>query len=293
MEHQEWLNWRRSGIGSSDAAVIMGVSPWKTLFELYEEKTIGKEIIRDNSAMKRGRDIEDKARCAFENEVGTCLFPERRTHSTYDWLRATLDGISVDGKVLVEIKCPGKEDHLSAIEGKIPEKYYPQCQHQLLVTGLDKMYYYSFDGERGISVEVKRDDPYLDELFKKETDFWKAVTERIPPKLSEKDCLNLSEDWIWETYEEQMAKTLEGIKLLEEQKEELKERLISLSGERNAYGNRIKLTKTICKGNVDYQVAIAEYLEKLKSNYPTIAFPHLDLDLYRKDSFTKWNIRAI
>ena len=36
---EEWLDWRKKGIGSSDAPIIMGVSPWKTPFELWEEKT--------------------------------------------------------------------------------------------------------------------------------------------------------------------------------------------------------------------------------------------------------------
>ena len=57
-------------------------------------------------------------------------------------MRASLDGISMDQEIL-EIKCPYKpnrldSDHQKTKEGKIPEKYWPQLQHQLEVFGASK-----------------------------------------------------------------------------------------------------------------------------------------------------------
>ena len=42
-----------------------------------------------------------------------------------NWMIASLDGIDIDNKTLVEIKCPGEIDHSCAMDGQVPEKYPP------------------------------------------------------------------------------------------------------------------------------------------------------------------------
>ncbi len=69
MIDQAWHEWRRGGIGSSDAAAIMGVSPWRTPKEVWEEKVYGTSVIIDNSAMARGRELEPIARTWFEETM--------------------------------------------------------------------------------------------------------------------------------------------------------------------------------------------------------------------------------
>ena len=36
---EEWLKERKKGIGASEASCIIGVNPWKTNVELWQEKT--------------------------------------------------------------------------------------------------------------------------------------------------------------------------------------------------------------------------------------------------------------
>ena len=43
MERKEWLEWRRMGIGGSDASVIAGVNPFRSIFDLWLDKTGQKE----------------------------------------------------------------------------------------------------------------------------------------------------------------------------------------------------------------------------------------------------------
>lgn len=38
MSHEQWLQVRKTGIGGSDAAVILGISPFKSPLELWNEK---------------------------------------------------------------------------------------------------------------------------------------------------------------------------------------------------------------------------------------------------------------
>lgn len=196
--NKDWHEWRRQGIGGSDAPVVMGVSPWKTPHQLWQEKLFGISEQLDNSSMKRGRDLEETARQAFEKEIGTLVAPSCVVLPGREWMRASLDGIDITGKIMVEIKCPNRGDHSVAVNKKIPEKYIPQCQHQMAVTGLEGMYYFSFDGRKGVIVEVARDQEYIDSMVMEEIKFWDLVLSKTPPALTERDCLRMESNKEWE-----------------------------------------------------------------------------------------------
>lgn len=177
----EWIEFRRTHIGASDAVVIMGESPWKSPKELYYEKILGIQQ-DDNPYMKRGRDLEPLALECFESETGLQMFPMVFVHDKLEWMAASLDGITLDRKSFVEIKCPGKMDHKKALSGQIPSKYLPQLQHQIAVTGIEKGFYYSFDGESGICIEVKKDEELIKKILAKESDFWYCIKKLKPPE---------------------------------------------------------------------------------------------------------------
>lgn len=58
--HAEWISARVSGIGGSDAAAILGKSPFKSNVQLWEEKTglTKPPDISDNPAVKFGKEAE-------------------------------------------------------------------------------------------------------------------------------------------------------------------------------------------------------------------------------------------
>lgn len=170
----EWLKFRNEHICASDAPIIMGHSPWKNWEQLIEEK-IFSLITPSNSYMERGKQLEPLALEAFENEMGLSLFPMVGKHETLDWMAASFDGITLERDIILEIKCPGKKDHAEAKKGNIPEKYKAQLQHQIFVSGLDFSYYYSFDGEKGIVLEVKRDNEFIEKMIEKEKEFWECL----------------------------------------------------------------------------------------------------------------------
>lgn len=39
MPREEWLEYRRTGIGGSDAATVCGLNPYSSLIELWADKT--------------------------------------------------------------------------------------------------------------------------------------------------------------------------------------------------------------------------------------------------------------
>lgn len=293
MSRSEWLEWRRGGIGASDAPSIMGVSPWSTPYQTWEKKVAPAHEI-DNSSMKRGRDLEGPARAEFENQIGVSVFAENTESVLNPWLKASLDGICQENKVLVEIKCPNRIDHQTALDKKVPEKYYPQCQHQMAVTGLPGMYYFSYDGSKGVIVEVPRDDAYINgQLFPKLKQFWEGVVNLVPPEMTEKDRVLMEENQEWREVCGKWKETNRSLREVQQHEKSLKEQLIALSNNRNAIGSGVSLSKSICRGGVDYLSAIDDYLSRLKLLYPTVDFPSLDVEKYRKAPIIKWTPRAI
>ena len=169
-----WIDFRKLHICASDAPAIMGMSPYKKIDQLRKEKLQSYEQAT-NVYMQRGLDLEPLALEMFEKETGLILFPAVGIHETIDWMAASFDGVSIDRKDILEIKCPGKKDHNEALEGRIPKHYKAQIQHQIEVSGLDFSYYYSFDGESGVTLEVKRDQEFIDIMLAKEFEFWQSI----------------------------------------------------------------------------------------------------------------------
>ncbi|HSQ35834.1 MAG TPA: YqaJ viral recombinase family protein [Candidatus Binatia bacterium] len=171
----EWLHWRRGGIGASDAPVIMGLSPWQKEGELLLLKTGQKAERPANDAMQRGKRLEPLARQAYIEHTGIAVEPLCVQSSRHSWMRASLDGLSPDGGHVVEIKCPGEKDHSLAAAGTVPGKYYPQLQHILAVTGLAEIVYWSFRFGHTVLLKVDRDESFIAELIEKEVAFWTRV----------------------------------------------------------------------------------------------------------------------
>jgi putative phage-type endonuclease len=176
----EWRAYRRGGIGCSDAPVIMGVSPWCSPLELWRIK-VGLAVEEaQNDAMKRGVELEPVARTLYEAKTGRIVEPALVVHHQYEWLKASLDGITLDG-IPIEIKCPGRNAHSDALEGRVPDYYWPQVQHILLVVGAARLDYVSFDGANIVIVPVEQDTAYQSELLETECQFWRCVVSRTPP----------------------------------------------------------------------------------------------------------------
>lgn len=181
----EWYQFRRTHLGASDAISIMGVSPWKSPLALYEDKIFQLDQ-KENPYMHRGKQLEPIALSNFEEETGLIMFSGVFLHDTIEWMSASFDGITLEENAIVEIKCPGKKDHEEALKGKIPKKYIPQLQHQIFISGLDFSYYYSFDGNTGIVLEVQKDQDFIEKLVEKEFEFWHCLKTLTPPRSERK-----------------------------------------------------------------------------------------------------------
>ena len=71
LTREEWLELRRNGIGGSDASVVMGKNPWRSIQQLWEDKT-GKTPVLENSNEYTywGNVMEGIIRKEFMNRTG-------------------------------------------------------------------------------------------------------------------------------------------------------------------------------------------------------------------------------
>jgi putative phage-type endonuclease len=185
VESDTWHEWRKQGIGSSDAPIIWGNSPYCTPYALWELKTGKKKAWDGNWATRRGHQLEPRARAHYELLNDVDMPPTLVQHHLFKWMRASLDGYN-DG-VILEIKCPGMKDHQTALDGKVPDHYYPQVQHQLFVSGALRCDYFSFTEESQVTLHVFADDWFIKSYFMKAVSFWDGVEKGKPPALVERD----------------------------------------------------------------------------------------------------------
>lgn len=280
---QEWHDLRKSKIGASDAPIIMGVSPWCTPKQLWEKKVYTKANEKESPFMKRGKDLEPYALERYNILTDNFSSPKVFISDNYSYLMASLDGLSVDGKTSVEIKCPGREDHEKAKNGIVPEKYYPQLQHQMLVVGCKVCHYFSYvhDDDYALIV-VERDDEYIAELLEKLKQFWDCVQNFEEPQEIEKAVVRIDEQFLglvpgWIEIDNKRKYHQDELKKLDAMEKPYRDQLIALCDGQTSKGGGLKIMKVTTKGSVDYSA-----IPELKD---------MDLEKYRKPSRESWRFK--
>lgn len=279
---------RTQGIGCSDIPAIMGVSPWSDPYKKWEEKVFGKEE-EDNPAMKYGRETESLIRELTEKKLGVSLSPKVIFHPKKSWLWASLDGFDQDNKIIAEFKTAKQDDHLTAIAGEVPEKYWPQIQGQMEVVGVDHLFYCSYhQGDLEI-LKVARDKDYCKVMMEKVEEFWEWVVLETPPE----GYICMKGNQTWNHLAEEINSTKAKIKAFKEKEEELTSKLKELSKGYSSIGTTFSFMKEECDGCINYEAAIKDYIDNMKAHHPEISFPPIAFDPYRKKSFEKWRLKAI
>jgi putative phage-type endonuclease len=181
----QWLDERRKGIGGSDVAAILGLSPWKTAFQVYQDKRGEVGNYEGSAAMDWGKRMEPAIRQWYSDQTGRSVrVPEKIIYnSEYPFMLASLDGFTDDGRI-VEIK--------TARSGKgwgepgtaeIPDCYALQVQHYMLVTGMwvaDVAV--SIGGGSPELYTVEADRELFNLLIEAEAAFWERVQSGNPPE---------------------------------------------------------------------------------------------------------------
>lgn len=199
---KEWLDFRKNGIGGSDAAAILGLNPWKTNIELWEEKTglVEPKPVTNLIAIEYGIKAEKPLIDLFKLD-----YPEYIVKPCKDiiykrgFLFANLDGELIERqgakrKGVLEIKT--SEIFASMSKEKwtngVPQNYYIQILHYLITTGYSfailKAHLRCADNDGKVYIRQKhyffeREKRFEDMryLYEKEKEFWGYVERRQCP----------------------------------------------------------------------------------------------------------------
>ncbi len=182
-KRKAWLLQRHGALGSSDAPVVMGVGKYKTRFELWEEKT-NPPVLDEvpNFQQQYGINLEPVARAHYEIMGDIDMPATDLIFRDYSFLRASLDGYDQASKRILEIKCPGKDDHATAVSGKVPEHYVWQLVHQMMVADADSVDYFSYFEGAAVIVKFDRDLEMEARLLKELLLFWDLVQVKQAPE---------------------------------------------------------------------------------------------------------------
>lgn len=199
-EREKWLAERKSGIGGSDAAAVLGLSPWATPVNVWLDKTGRSAPKPETPQMKYGTYFEDYVAKLYAEETGRAV--QRFNKMLHKGcLLGNIDRLVVPegGKIashqgeirtdtLLECKTSGMDWN-----GEVPTYYYTQVMHYL---GLDDnlkhadvavMYRHNLKFE---VFHVERDDEVIKAMFERLTDWWNeyVVGDKMPPPVNEADC---------------------------------------------------------------------------------------------------------
>lgn len=185
----DWLKHRGLGIGASEAAVLIGESPWKSVLQLYAEKigAVDPPDLSDVEAVFWGTRLESlvldvyrERTKRFTDQGGLLL-----RSIEYPWALCTLDGWTSDAELgpywPLEIKTTGAARGGDWAEGP-PEHYRIQITWQMLVTGARKATIACLiGGQKFVWCDVERDEQLVRKLIRHGEEFWRRVEQREPP----------------------------------------------------------------------------------------------------------------
>lgn len=190
-DHEKWLEARALGIGGSDAAVIMGMNPYKSPYQLWLEKTGQAEApdLSGNQYVYWGTKNESNIADWFQEETGKKVKRLGTLRSKeYPFMLANVDRTVVGENAGLEIKTAGVRQYRKWKDDEIPDAYYCQCLHYMAVTGA--AYWYIavlLGGNEAKWKRIERNEEDIQHLIIAETDFWKLVETRTPPPVDGSD----------------------------------------------------------------------------------------------------------
>ena len=194
LSREEWLRYRKCGIGGSDVAAILGISKWNSAISLWLDKTNQtNEPVEENEAMQWGTIMEPIIRNHFAEVTGKTVVEVKAMlqHPEHPFMLADVDGLTTDDEgnpAILEIKT-ASEYKRSEWENDIPSYYQTQVQHYLCVTGVQKAYVAVLIGGNSFKVyEVDADAEIQSMLIAVEKDFWNKVQNMIRPEMDGSDA---------------------------------------------------------------------------------------------------------
>lgn len=297
MTKEEWLQLRRKGIGGSDASVIMGKNPYRSILQLWEEKT-GKLPVTDegNEYTYWGNVMEPIIRKEFMNRTGLKVRQKHAMifHKDYPYLFADVDGIVTDErgeKCIFEAKT-ASQYKAEQWEDGVPEEYILQVQHYLEVCGMDKAYIAALiGGNKFVFHTIYRDEELIRNLISREKEFWEGCVLTVTEPVMDDSAA--TRDYLNQKYSDPIKAS---IQLQEDMKSVLAEyqdvdcKIKELEKQKTGFANQIKAAMGEYEtGEVDGTVVSWNKIsresldsKRLRKEQPEVFAEYTSVSSYRK-----------
>jgi putative phage-type endonuclease len=180
---------RTKFLGSSDAAPILGLSPWRSALEVYHDKITPRSLESDRSKERlfaRGKRLEPIVCDMLADEEGLTIAARNQRYQDpeHPFLAAEIDAETSDGRN-VEIKTVSPfaaKEWGEERSDQIPLHYCVQVLHALMVTGRAEAIVAALIGADDLRVyRVERDDELIARIRAEELAFWDRIQRRDPP----------------------------------------------------------------------------------------------------------------
>jgi len=288
---------RQNYIGGSDAAAIIGLSKWKTPYEVWLEKT-GQGIPKEETLpMKVGAMMESVVANLWSKQYGKKLKKSNKTlfSKDYPFIGGNLDRLIVGEKSFLEVKTTGERFSKEWEESKVPLDYLVQCLHYLYVTQFPKAYLCVLIGNselKSYEIYYKNYEKQINQIIQKEVDFWqKYVLTKTPPPVSADDSEAIFQQFLPQIKEPTQELDLSGddeVQLLIENLESYKQDKKKLEEQISEIENKIKIKLG------EYQIAkTSRYIIEWKLQERSIIDKEkliadgIDISKYEKKSITR------
>jgi len=202
LNRDQWLQVRKGGIGSSDAAAAVGLNPYKSQLELWMEKTGQDEQLPkvdpqdESSPLYWGTLLEPIVAAHYTRRTGNKV---RRVnavlqHPSEPWMLANLDRevMGTPEVQILECKTAGINGARLWKDG-VPEYVQLQVMHQLAVTGAQAADVAVLIGGQDLQVHrIERDEALIANLMALERQFWGHVQRCEPPPADGSDSADVA-----------------------------------------------------------------------------------------------------
>lgn len=246
-----WHAHRLAHRNASETPAVLGLSPWTTPYQLWQQRS-GRAVVEVTAAMAHGTATEPQARAMYETLTGHVMQPLVLVEGEYS---ASLDGITLDGDLTLEVKCPKAKDATllkEARAGRIPVHVYWQVQHQLMVSGAHLAHVYVYDGKLGHLIEQAAEPECWDTIRQG----WEAFAEHLrsdtPPALTERDT-RVRADPAWEKAATEYTVVKAVAEMAAEQLDAARQRLVALTEHTSEQGFGVTVSRYWKAGSIDYK----------------------------------------
>jgi putative phage-type endonuclease len=288
---------RKSYIGGSDAAAIIGLSKWKTPYEVWLEK-IGQGVEKEETLpMKVGTLMESIVADLWASQYNKKIKKSNKTifSKQYPFIGGNLDRLIVGEKSFLEVKTAGERFSKEWGEGKIPLAYLIQCLHYLYITQFDYCYLCVLIGNnelKSYQIYYKDYQKQIEQIIQKEVEFWqKYVLTKTPPPVIAEDSEILQQQFINQikpqeqeldlTNDDDVQLLLENLESYKQDKKKLEEQISQIENQIKLKLGEYQVAKT-SRYIIEWKVQERNTIDKEK-----LIADGIDISKYEKKSITR------